>query len=233
MLRAHGIAVRVPLRGVGRICRTTSPPRWPTGAGSRGRCTPGCGWTACCRISRAPGSSARGSPANSWRRSWPSCAAALGCAAAGYPVPPGRGADDGRPVPGSLRAALSGGFAIASSCCGRRAGAAGPASADPRAPPRIVQHFLATDRDRATLRAGLRLARDVGRAAAPALRGGEIAPGGELAGRALDAHVAATGITVHHPLGTCRMGPIRRRAAVVDAELRVQGVEGCGSSTPR
>ena len=37
------------------------------------------------------------------------------------------------------------------------------ASSDPRAPARIVQNFLASDRDASTLRAGLRLARDVGR----------------------------------------------------------------------
>ena len=40
------------------------------------------------------------------------------------------------------------------------------ASADPSVPPRIVAKFLATDRDRAVLRAGLRMARDVGRQAA-------------------------------------------------------------------
>jgi choline dehydrogenase-like flavoprotein len=37
------------------------------------------------------------------------------------------------------------------------------ASSDPRAPVRIVQNFLASERDSSTLRAGLRLARDVGR----------------------------------------------------------------------
>ena len=54
------------------------------------------------------------------------------------------------------------------------------ASADPRAAPRIVQNFLATGQDRATLRAGLRLAREVGRQAS--LRpyvAAEAAPGPE------------------------------------------------------
>jgi len=41
----------------------------------------------------------------------------------------------------------------------------------------------------------------------------------------LDAHIAATGITVHHPLGTCRMGDNGDEMAVVDGELRVRGVE--------
>jgi 4-pyridoxate dehydrogenase len=103
------------------------------------------------------------------------------------------------------------------------------ASADPRVPPRIVHNFLAAGRDRATLRAGLRLAREVGRQAA--LRpyvAAEAAPGPEgWSDAALDAHIAATGISVHHPLGTCRMGgDPGDEGAVVDGELRVRGVEG-------
>ena len=113
-------------------------------------------------------------------------------------------------------------------CCGRRAGAIWTlASADPRTPPRIVQNFLAAERDRVTLRAGLRMAREVGRQAA--LRpfvAAEAAPGPEnWSDAALDAHIAATGISVHHPLGTCRMGPDPEEGAVVDGELRVHGVE--------
>jgi choline dehydrogenase/4-pyridoxate dehydrogenase len=101
------------------------------------------------------------------------------------------------------------------------------AAADPRSPPRIMQNFLAAGRDRATLRAGLRIARDVGRQTA--LRpfvAAETAPGPEnWSDEALDAHIAATGISVHHPLGTCRMGTDPDDGAVVDAELRVHGVE--------
>ena len=101
------------------------------------------------------------------------------------------------------------------------------ASADPRTPPRIVQNFLATGRDRATLRTGLRMARDVGRQ--PALRpfvAAEVAPGPEdWSDAALDAHIAVTGISVHHPLGTCRMGGDPDAGAVVGGELRVHGVE--------
>lgn len=105
------------------------------------------------------------------------------------------------------------------------------ASADPRAAPRIVQNFLATGQDRATLRAGLRLAREVGRQAA--LRpyvAAEAAPGPEgWSDAALDGHIAATGISVHHPLGTCRMGgdgAPDEEGAVVDGDLRVRGTEG-------
>jgi choline dehydrogenase/4-pyridoxate dehydrogenase len=42
----------------------------------------------------------------------------------------------------------------------------------------------------------------------------------------LDAHIRATAITVHHPLGTCRMGTDNDPDAVVDPELRVRGTEG-------
>jgi choline dehydrogenase/4-pyridoxate dehydrogenase len=101
------------------------------------------------------------------------------------------------------------------------------ASADPRTPPRIAQNFLAAERDRLTLRAGLRMAREVGRQAA--LRpfvAEETAPGPkDWSDGALDAHIATTGISVHHPLGTCRMGGDADDGAVVDSELRVRGVE--------
>jgi len=100
------------------------------------------------------------------------------------------------------------------------------ASADPRRAPRIRQNFLATDKDWATLRAGLRMVREVARQAplAPFIAG-EIAPGpASQADGALDAHIRATGITVHHPLGTCKMGLPSDPMAVVDPELRVLGV---------
>jgi choline dehydrogenase/4-pyridoxate dehydrogenase len=100
-------------------------------------------------------------------------------------------------------------------------------SADPRRPMRIRQNFLATGKDWATLRAGLRLARDVAQQAP--LRpfiAEEIAPGTDkTSDRDIDAHIRATGISVHHPLGTCKMGTEDDDAAVVDGELRVFGVE--------
>jgi len=102
------------------------------------------------------------------------------------------------------------------------------ASADPRQPPRIRQNFLATDRDWKTLRAGLRIAREVCRQA-PMLpfMAGEMAPGESAVSDAdLDAHIRLNSITVHHPLGTCKMGLASDRLAVVDSALRVFGAEG-------
>ena len=101
-------------------------------------------------------------------------------------------------------------------------------SADPRQAPRIRQNFLATDNDWKTLRAGLRMAREVCRQAPMApFMAREIAPGDNAAADAdLDAHIRADSITVHHPLGTCKMGTASDPLAVVDAALRVFGTEG-------
>jgi choline dehydrogenase/4-pyridoxate dehydrogenase len=99
------------------------------------------------------------------------------------------------------------------------------AAPDPRVPPRIRQNFLATDGDRCTLREGLRLVRAVAsRAPLAPFIAAELAPGTD--GDAdLDAHVRATALTAHHPLGTCRMGTADDPGSVVDTELRVRGVE--------
>lgn len=101
------------------------------------------------------------------------------------------------------------------------------ASADPATPARIQQNFLSADRDWKTLRAGMRMARDIARqsALAPFVQA-ELAPGkGKDSDADLDAHVRATAITVHHPLGTCKMGISSDGMAVVDESLRVFGVD--------
>jgi choline dehydrogenase-like flavoprotein len=102
------------------------------------------------------------------------------------------------------------------------------AAADPHAPVRIHQNFLATEQDRATLRAGVRLVRDIGRQAplAPFVAA-VIAPGPEITSDAeLDAFIRKSAATAHHPLGTCKMGPDHDPMAVVGGDLRVRGVEG-------
>jgi choline dehydrogenase/4-pyridoxate dehydrogenase len=99
-------------------------------------------------------------------------------------------------------------------------------SADPAKPMRIRQNFLSTEKDRNTLRAGVRMVTDIGRQRAlAAFVDRELAPErNRNSDSELDAHIRATGITVHHPAGTCKMGSDGDETAVVDAELRVRGI---------
>lgn len=97
---------------------------------------------------------------------------------------------------------------------------------DPRMAPRIVQNFLTRESDRKLLRIGLRMARDIGRQG-PMRKyvDRELAPAGFSDGE-IDEHIHATAITVHHPLGTCKMGTDDDPLAVVDPALRVRGTDG-------
>jgi choline dehydrogenase/4-pyridoxate dehydrogenase len=78
------------------------------------------------------------------------------------------------------------------------------------------------------LRAGLRLVQEIGRQGPLAeFVDAEIAPGPVgTSDVEIDAHIRATGITVHHPLGTCRMGVEGDEFAVVGPDLRVIGTIG-------
>ncbi|MAY60996.1 MAG: dehydrogenase [Rhizobiales bacterium] len=100
------------------------------------------------------------------------------------------------------------------------------ASADPMAAPLIHQNFLASPKDWESLRAGVRVARDL--AAQPAMKPfieAEFFPGTDCqTDEQIDEHIRNTCITVHHPAGTCRAGT--DADAVVDPDLRVRGVEG-------
>jgi 4-pyridoxate dehydrogenase len=98
-------------------------------------------------------------------------------------------------------------------------------SADVRERVSINQNFLAMESDVATLRAGLKLLREVAaqRALDP-FRGREIRPGKEVRSDAeLDAFIRSTPATAHHPCGTCRMGI--DEDSVVDGELKLRGAE--------
>ena len=100
------------------------------------------------------------------------------------------------------------------------------ASADPKTPMRIHQNFFSDPDDLRVLREGIHLVRDI--VAQPAFdefRGPELAPGPDATDDdAIDAHIRRSCITVHHPLGTCRMGGDDK--SVVDSELKVKGIEG-------
>ena len=90
-------------------------------------------------------------------------------------------------------------------------------SADPFDPPRIEPRYLSASEDLATLVYGVELARRV--ATMPALApfaGAELEPG-EVP---IEEAIREKATTLYHPVGTCRMG------TVVDAELRVRGIEG-------
>ncbi len=99
-------------------------------------------------------------------------------------------------------------------------------AADPRAPVRLQGNFFTAGKDVRTLRAGLKLAREISAASAlDPFRADELAPGRDVkSDAALDAFIRQQMITVHHPAGTCRMGA--DDASVVDPKLRVRGVDG-------
>jgi choline dehydrogenase len=98
-------------------------------------------------------------------------------------------------------------------------------SADPTAPPRIRLNIFAEQEDVDTAIRGIRRARDL-YAQAPQARliSGEILPGPTAqSDDELAAFVRRLATTTQHPASTCRMGI--DEMAVVDAELRVRGVE--------
>jgi len=101
-------------------------------------------------------------------------------------------------------------------------------SADPAAPPRIAPDYLSTDDDRHIAAQSLRVTRRI--VAQPALapfKPREIKPGVQFESDADLATLAGDiGTTIFHPVGTAKMGPASDPMAVVDARLRVRGVQG-------
>lgn len=100
-------------------------------------------------------------------------------------------------------------------------------SADPAEYPDIQPNYLDSEVDRRTLVAGIRLARDF--LATPELRAynaGETSPGTQAqSNEALLDWAYREGSTAYHLAGSCRMGPESDSMAVVDADLRVHGLE--------
>jgi choline dehydrogenase-like flavoprotein len=99
------------------------------------------------------------------------------------------------------------------------------ASADPATRIRIVPNFLATESDMATLRQGVKIARELANHKALDFhRGDEREPGPEGNSDAdIDAWIRRTAMTAHHPSCTCQMGI--GDDAVLDNQLRVRGAE--------
>jgi choline dehydrogenase len=102
------------------------------------------------------------------------------------------------------------------------------ASRDPAAKPVLYPEFLEDRRDVETLTRAMREARRiVSMPALAALSGDELLPGPAIADdAALESFIREHVATTYHPVGTCKMGPASDPMAVVDAELRVHGLQG-------
>ncbi|MCX7275607.1 MAG: choline dehydrogenase [Burkholderiales bacterium] len=100
-------------------------------------------------------------------------------------------------------------------------------SRDPLEPPAMQPNYLSTERDRRTAVAAVRAARAIAQSPAmqPWVRR-EVKPGPDAGDdAALLEFCRNNGATIFHPSGTCAMGPDPARGAVVDARLRVHGIE--------
>ena len=99
-------------------------------------------------------------------------------------------------------------------------------STDPHDTPLIQPNYLSAKSDLATLREAVHIARRiVAQPAFDAYRGEELNPGPQVrSDDEIDDFIRRTAITIYHPVGTARMG--NDPQAVVDASLRVRGLEG-------
>jgi len=99
-------------------------------------------------------------------------------------------------------------------------------SADPRESAAVTLNIMAEEADREQMRRSIRIARKIYNTQPMAdLVGEEKTPGINVqSDEELDAFIRATCYTAQHPTSTCAMGVGER--SVVDAELRVIGVEG-------
>jgi len=101
-------------------------------------------------------------------------------------------------------------------------------SPDPGADPLIDPHLLEHPDDIKPLIRALKISREAF-ASRPFERynGTEVAPGPDCqSDEEWDAYIRETGYTVHHPVGTCKMGDPADADTVVDPQLRVKGIEG-------
>jgi choline dehydrogenase-like flavoprotein len=103
-------------------------------------------------------------------------------------------------------------------------------SADPAAAPSINPNYLATPEDRRVAIASIRITRKISaQAALKPYSPEEYLPGMQVTDNDEAALVKAAGdigTTIFHPVGTARMGRSEDSNAVVDARLRVIGVDG-------
>jgi choline dehydrogenase len=98
-------------------------------------------------------------------------------------------------------------------------------SADPKDRPIVDARFLSHADDVKAMAFGIEVCRDIGNS--PAMKDfvkREVAPGKKLQGQEMQEFVRNGATTYYHQSGTCRMG--KDNEAVVDAQLRVNGVQG-------
>ena len=101
-------------------------------------------------------------------------------------------------------------------------------SADPMKPPRIITNYLTTTEDQNVHVAGMKIARDIMESPIMApFVDHEMRPGQDLkTDDELLAYARETGVTLYHPVSTCRMGPNAKQGDVVDHRLRLHGMAG-------
>ncbi len=121
--------------------------------------------------------------------------------------------------------------AITASVCNLRPTSRGTVrlkSRDAKAPPAIAPNYLSTAEDQKVAAESIRLTRRIMAASALApFAPEEYRPGAAVAEEPeLVKAAGALGTTIFHPVGTCRMGPAEDRLAVVDARLKLHGLEG-------
>ena len=101
-------------------------------------------------------------------------------------------------------------------------------SADPQAPPLIAPHYLSTAEDAHVAAQGIRAARRImAQSAVQRFSPRELLPGDKVGDDTESLAKAAgdIGTTIFHPVGTAKMGVADDIDAVVDARLRVHGIE--------
>lgn len=100
-------------------------------------------------------------------------------------------------------------------------------SAEPLKPPHIFRNYLATAQDVRVMVGGLKIADRISRTPplADVVHSRLYLPAAQMDDARWQDWARATGRTTYHPVGTCAMGTDPQRA-VVDARLKVHGIEG-------
>ena len=101
-------------------------------------------------------------------------------------------------------------------------------SADPRQAPKIITNYLTTAEDQRVHVAGMKIAREI--MESPIMSpyvAHEMRPGQDIkTNDELLAYARETGVTLYHPVSTCRMGPDPKQGDVVNARLKIHGLDG-------